>query len=158
MGLTTGTAGKGDQAGTEEKPEPRTTGVCLIRSQGTKNRNSTPWPERMGQQERETMSEFKNVTVVREANVYFDGKVTSRTVLFPDGTKKTLGIMLPGEYEFGTGSEELMEILTGDLEVLLPGKTAWKRIKGGESFRVSAQSRFGLKVKGITDYCCSYIS
>ena len=49
------------------------------------------------------MSEFKNVTVVKKANVYFDGKVTSRTVLFPDGTKKTLGVMLPGDYEFGTG-------------------------------------------------------
>ena len=59
------------------------------------------------------MSEFKNVTVVKKANVYFDGKVTSRTLLFPDGSKKTLGMMLPGEYEFGTASKELMEILVG---------------------------------------------
>ena len=55
------------------------------------------------------MSEFKNVTVVKKANVYFDGKVTSRTVLFPDGSKKTLGIMQPGEYEFSTGKADLIE-------------------------------------------------
>ena len=59
------------------------------------------------------MSEFQNVTVVKEANVYFDGKVTSRTVVFPDGTKKTRGIMVPGEYSFNTGAPELMDILAG---------------------------------------------
>jgi purine/pyrimidine-nucleoside phosphorylase len=105
----------------------------------------------------EPMSEFKNVTVVREANVYFDGKVTSRSVLFPDGSRKTLGIMLPGEYEFGTASKEVMEILAGDLEVLLPGAGGWKRVRKGESFEVPAQSKFNLKVISVTDYCCSYI-
>ena len=107
---------------------------------------------------REPMSEFKNVTVVKKANVYFDGKVSSRTILFPDGSKKTLGLMLPGEYEFGTASKERMEILAGDLDVLLPGANKWKAVKGGESFDVPAQSKFSLKVKSITDYCCSYIS
>jgi uncharacterized protein YaiE (UPF0345 family) len=48
------------------------------------------------------MSKFENVTVIKEANVYFDGRVTSRVLEFADGSKKTLGIMLPGEYEFGT--------------------------------------------------------
>ena len=103
------------------------------------------------------MSEFKNVTVVKKANVYFDGKVTSRTVLFPDGSKKTLGVMLPGEYEFSTADKEIMEILAGDLEILLPGKTAWKSIKGGETFEVPSDSKFGLRVKSLTDYCCSYV-
>ena len=103
------------------------------------------------------MSEFKNVTVVKKANVYFDGKVSSRTVLFADGSKKTLGLMLPGEYEFGTASKERMEILSGDLEVLLPGAKGWKTVKGGELFDVPAQSKFNLKVKSITDYCCSYM-
>jgi len=103
------------------------------------------------------MSEFKNVTVVKKANVYFDGKVTSRTILFSDGSKKTLGIMLPGEYEFSTADKELMELLAGDLEVLLPGAEGWKTVKEGESFEVPAQSKFSLRVKSITDYCCSYI-
>lgn len=103
------------------------------------------------------MSEFKNVSVVKRANIYFDGKVTSRTVLFPDGTKKTLGIMLPGDYEFGTADREIMEILSGDLEILLPGSESWRKIKGGESFEVPAQSKFKLKIFATTDYCCSYI-
>lgn len=103
------------------------------------------------------MSEFKNVTVVKKANVYFDGNVTSRTVLFADGTKKTLGIMMPGDYEFGTGDKEVMEILAGELEILLPGESAWRAVAAGESFEVPANSKFGLKIKTLTDYCCSYI-
>ncbi len=103
------------------------------------------------------MSEFSNVTVIREANVYFDGKVTSRTILFDSGCKKTLGIMLPGEYEFNTGAPELMEILSGELEVLLPGKSDWQSVKGGESFDVPGNSLFKLKVSSVTDYCCSFI-
>jgi hypothetical protein len=102
------------------------------------------------------MSEFKNVTVIKKANIYSDGKVTSRTVLFADGSKKTLGIMLPGEYTFGTDAKELMEILAGDLTVLLPGETTWKTIRGGESFNVPANAKFSLKVTTVTDYCCSY--
>jgi uncharacterized protein YaiE (UPF0345 family) len=104
------------------------------------------------------MSRFENVTVVKKANVYFDGKVTSRTVLFADGTKKTLGIMLPGEYEFGTDAKEIMEILAGELKVLLPGNSDWIAISGSGEFEVPAKSRFRLKVETVTDYCCSYIA
>ena len=103
------------------------------------------------------MPEFKNVTIVKKANVYFEGKVTSRTVLFNDGTKKTLGIMMPGEYEFGTGDKELMEILAGDMDVLLPEETDWKKFTGGTEFYVRANSKFKLKVNSVADYCCSYI-
>jgi uncharacterized protein YaiE (UPF0345 family) len=107
--------------------------------------------------EDKVMSEFKGVTVVKKANVYFDGQVTSRTLLFPDGSKKTLGVMLPGEYEFNTADKEIMEILAGDLEVKLPREESWKTVKGGEAFEVPAQSKFGLKIKSLTDYCCSFI-
>lgn len=103
------------------------------------------------------MSEFKNVTLIKEANQYFDGNVTSRTVVFEDGTRKTLGIMMPGEYEFGTAEAEIMEIMSGELDVLLPGETAWQTIKGPQSFNVPANAKFDVKVKTITDYCCSYI-
>ena len=102
------------------------------------------------------MSEFKNVTIVQKANSSFEGKVTSRTIIFADGSKKTLGIMLPGEYIFNTDTSEIMEILAGDLEVLLPGDKYWRSIKGGESFEVPGQAKFSLKVKEIVDYCCSY--
>ncbi len=103
------------------------------------------------------MSEFKNVTVIKKANVYFEGKVTSRTVIFSDGSKKTLGIMFPGDYEFGTAEKEIMEIMKGELDVLLPNAASWTTIKEGEVFEVPAQSKFSLKVKSLTDYCCSYI-
>lgn len=102
------------------------------------------------------MAQFENVTVVKAANIYFDGKVTSRTVLFADGTKKTLGVMLPGDYEFGTAEKEIMEILAGDIDVCLPGES-WKTITGGQSFEVPANAKFQLKVKTPVDYCCSYI-
>lgn len=103
------------------------------------------------------MSEFNNVTIVREANIYFDGKVTSRTVVFADGSKKTLGIMLPGEYTFNTGAKELMEILSGTLDVLLPGEQEWRTVQGGEAFEVAANASFSLKVNDLTDYCCSFL-
>lgn len=104
------------------------------------------------------MSQFDHVTVIKEANIYFDGKVTSRTVIFDNGEKKTLGIMMPGEYEFGTAKKELMEILAGKLSVKLPGESKWIEVKGGEAFEVEANSKFGLIVKELTDYCCSYLS
>jgi len=103
------------------------------------------------------MSHFTGVSVATKANIYFDGKVTSRAVLFPDGTTKTLGIMLPGEFEFGTAEAEVMEIQTGSLDVLLPGGTDWQRIDGPAQFHVPASSRFGLKVHTVVDYICSYI-
>lgn len=104
------------------------------------------------------MSQFENATITKAANIYFDGKVTSRAIQLADGSSKTLGIMLPGDYEFNTDAEELMEILAGELEVLLPGNDEWRAIVGGESFEVPANASFKLKIKSITDYCCSYIS
>jgi uncharacterized protein YaiE (UPF0345 family) len=103
------------------------------------------------------MDSFTNVEVVKKANVYFDGKVTSRTVNFGNGDRKTLGIMMPGDYEFGTAAKELMEIMAGKLEVLLPGKNEWLSIKSGQTFEVPANSKFKLKVTELTDYCCSYL-
>ena len=105
-----------------------------------------------------SQSEFQQVTVVKKANIYFDGKVTSRTVLFADGTKKTLGIMLPGEYEFGTDVQEIMEILAGDLSVQLPGADTWIHIQGTGEFTVPANAKFKLVIRSVTDYCCSYIN
>ena len=103
------------------------------------------------------MNVFENVTVVVEGNSYFDGKVTSRTVLFGDGSRKTLGFMLPGEYEFGTDAAELMEITSGELDVRLPESDSWSAVSGGESFSVPANSKFQVRVKTVTDYCCSYM-
>ena len=101
--------------------------------------------------------EFQNVTVVKKANIYFGGNVTSRSVLFADGTKKTLGIMMPGEYEFGTEAAELMEIMAGTMKILLPNQTEWQEVKGGESFNVPANSSFKLEMTEDAEYCCSYL-
>jgi uncharacterized protein YaiE (UPF0345 family) len=103
------------------------------------------------------MSQYNNVSVVKKANVYFEGKVTSRTVLFENGTKVTLGIMLPGEYEFGTAQKEIMDIQAGELSVLLPGKDKWLEISEPTQFEVPANASFKLNVKTVTDYICSYI-
>lgn len=103
------------------------------------------------------MSEFSNVTVVKQANVYFDGNVSSRTIRFADGSIKTLGFMLPGEYQFTTADAEVMDILSGSLQVLLPGVDNWRDVEGGESFDVPANSAFTVKILAPTDYCCSFI-
>ncbi|MBT0664354.1 pyrimidine/purine nucleoside phosphorylase [Geobacter pelophilus] len=103
------------------------------------------------------MDQFTNVTVVKKANIYFDGAVTSRTVQFGDGTKKTLGIMLPGEYTFNTGVAEIMEILAGDLQYRVGDSGDWKAVTGGESFQVPSNSAFTMKVATVSDYCCSFL-
>ena len=100
---------------------------------------------------------FENVTVDIAGNSYFDGAVTSRTVHFADGSRKTLGYMQKGEFEFGTEAAELMEITTGELEYKLADSNEWVTVKGGESFNVPANSKFQVNVKEITDYCCSYL-
>jgi len=103
------------------------------------------------------MTKLTNVSIIKQANTYFDGNVTSRTVEFEDGSTKSLGIMMPGEYEFGTGLKEIMEILSGELLVSLPGTDEFVAYKGGQSFNVPADSKFQVKVSVLTDYCCSYL-
>jgi uncharacterized protein YaiE (UPF0345 family) len=103
------------------------------------------------------MSRFESVTVVKAANVYFDGKVTSRTIEFPDGSTKTLGVMLSGEYQFNTAKPELMEIQSGELSWCLAGESEWHEIRGGQSFHVPGNSSFRMKVGKVTDYICSFL-
>jgi purine/pyrimidine-nucleoside phosphorylase len=103
------------------------------------------------------MSKFESVNVIKAANVYFDGKVSSRTVEFPDGTAKTLGLMLPGEYTFNTGRPELMEITSGKVSYCLAGEDTWHDVSGGSDFSVPGSSSFQIKVAEITDYICSFL-
>ena len=103
------------------------------------------------------VKQFEKVTIIKKANIYFEGKVTSRTVHFENGEKKTLGIMLPGEYTFQTADAEIMEVLGGSMEVKLPGSAEYVTYKEGDSFEVPAHSSFDLIIKETSDYCCSYI-
>ena len=101
--------------------------------------------------------EFQNVSVDKISNTYFDGRVTSRNIKFPDGSLKTLGVMLEGEYEFNTSKKEIMEITSGELHVCLANSSDWITCLDDSSFEVPANSSFKVKVKKITNYCCSYI-
>jgi len=103
------------------------------------------------------MKQFVNVGVELAGNSYFEGAVTSRTLHFSDGSRKTLGFMLPGTYSFGTGVAELMEITSGDVRVKLPDSDEWMSVQSGEFFNVPEKSSFDIEVKSITDYCCSYL-
>jgi len=103
------------------------------------------------------MNKFKNVELTKKANIYFDGNVTSRSFIDENGEDKSLGIMMPGEYTFGTNQAELMEILEGEVEVKLKDSNTWNTYNANTSFDVPANSSFDIKVKTITDYCCSYI-
>jgi uncharacterized protein YaiE (UPF0345 family) len=104
------------------------------------------------------MAQFDNVSVVKAANVYFDGNVTSRTVVFADGSKKTLGIMLPGDYTFNTAAAEEMEVLGGKVDILIAGDSEWQSFDGSGSFIVPANSSFQLKVVTPFDYCCHFLA
>ena len=100
--------------------------------------------------------EFTNVKLVGKANIYDGGKVSSRTFYLPSGERKTLGFMMPGEYAFSTAAAEIMEILQGSMDALLPGETEYKTYTAGQSFHVPANSAFQVKVAEYADYCCSY--
>ena len=102
------------------------------------------------------MHNYENVTVDKLANLYYDGNVISRNITFKDGSKKTLGVMLPGEYEFNTQSKELMEIFTGELDLKLPDNPGWKIIKGGMNFNIPKNSSFKVKVSKLINYTCTY--
>jgi hypothetical protein len=102
------------------------------------------------------MGKFAKATILKKANIYFGGRVTSRTVFLEDGSRKTLGIILPGDYEFDTAAKEVIEILDGELDVLLPDKPTWGNYTTGTWFDVAANSRFKLQARTVVDYCCSY--
>ncbi|MEI7728371.1 MAG: pyrimidine/purine nucleoside phosphorylase [Verrucomicrobiota bacterium] len=103
--------------------------------------------------------QFSNVTAVAKANVYFDGKVVSHTILFPDQTKKTLGLIYPGKYHFGTDKAERMEIVAGAGQVKLDGQPGVNEYSGGTAFEVPAKSGFDIEVKtGICEYICSFLN
>ncbi len=103
-------------------------------------------------------TEFRGVTAVAKANVYFDGKVISHSILFPDGSKKTIGLIYPGKFHFGTGASERMEIVAGECVVKLDGNSAVATYAAGQLFDVPAKSGFDIEVKsGICEYVCSFL-
>lgn len=104
------------------------------------------------------MTTFKNVNLVKKANIYFDGKVTSRSFTNSFGDELSLGIMQIGEYHFTTSKPEIMEIVEGSVSVKLEGEDTYTSYTTGMSFNVKKNSYFDIKVLTISDYCCSYLN
>jgi uncharacterized protein YaiE (UPF0345 family) len=99
---------------------------------------------------------FKNVEVKKQANVYHDGKVTSRTVITAGGEMKTLGVMLPGTYRFSTQAPERMDVTQGRCRVKLADGLNWSEYQAGESFDVPGNSHFEIEVIDLVDYICNF--
>ena len=102
------------------------------------------------------MSTFDNVSIVKQANVYFDGKCVSHTVQFSDGTKKTVGVILPSSLTFNTGAPEVMEGVGGSCRVRLKGESEWKNHAAGQSFDVPGNSSFEIACDEPYHYVCHF--
>ncbi|WP_413439124.1 pyrimidine/purine nucleoside phosphorylase [Sulfuriferula sp. GW1] len=102
------------------------------------------------------MSQFDNVSVVKQANIYFDGKCVSHTVVFADGSKKSVGVIFPSQLVFNTGAPEIMEINGGVCRVKLAGESDWKTYKAGERFSVPGNSKFDIETTETLDYVCHF--
>ena len=104
-------------------------------------------------------TEFNGVSVIAKANVYFDGNVVSYTLLLPDGSKKTLGLIRPGSYHFGTGAPERMEVIDGVCTVTLDGSEGSLSYAAGTHFDVPGKSGFTIGVEsGLCQYICSFLA
>ena len=101
------------------------------------------------------MDKYKDVNVDKIANIYFEGNVISRNIFLKDGSRKTLGVMLPGNYEFSTETRELMEIMSGKLNLKLQNDEDWKSIKDGMDFNIPKNSSFKVEVLELVNYTCS---
>jgi purine/pyrimidine-nucleoside phosphorylase len=101
------------------------------------------------------MPKFDNVSVVKKANVYFDGKCVSHTVHFPGGERKSVGVIFPSKLTFKTGEPELMEIVAGSCRVTLPG-AAPQVFRAGDSFKVPGNSAFDIEALETLDYVCHF--
>lgn len=104
-----------------------------------------------------TPERFNDVSVICKANIYFEGRVVSHTVLFRDGKKKTIGMIFPGLFKFNTDTSERMEITFGNCRVRQAGEEQWKPYPTGTFFMVSGKSSFEIAVdEGIVEYICSF--
>jgi uncharacterized protein YaiE (UPF0345 family) len=107
-------------------------------------------------------TQFDNASVVAKANVYFDGKVVSHTVLLAGGVRKTLGLIYPGTYKFSTDAPERMDITAGACRWRPAGQGQgqdakdWSTCAAGEGFSVPGKSAFEIAVDELTQYICSF--
>ncbi len=112
--------------------------------------------EKNGYEKGQFMSQFENVTVVKKANVYFEGKCVSHSVVLSDGSKKSVGVIFPSTLNFNTAAPEVMEIIAGTCKVKLAGETEGRMYSTGQSFFVSGNSFFEIEVTDTVHYVCSF--
>ena len=101
-------------------------------------------------------AKFDGVAVTTQANVYFDGKCVSHSVQFADGTKKSVGVILPATLTFNTGAPEIMECVAGACEYKLAGSDTWVKSGAGESFSIPGNSKFDIRVAEAYHYICHF--
>jgi len=102
-------------------------------------------------------AQFDHVSVVKQANIYFDGKCVSHTVIFPDGSKKTVGVIFPATLTFNTAAPELMELNAGECRIRVQGEDNWTTYTAGEKFNVPGNSQFEIEVIKTLDYVCHFL-
>jgi len=102
------------------------------------------------------MSQFDNVSIVKQGNVFFDGKCVSHSVLFADGTRKTVGVIMPSTLTFNVSSPELMEITSGTCRVKIGNEPEFRTYTAGSQFSVPADSSFVIEAKEVVNYVCSF--
>ena len=105
-----------------------------------------------------TTPHISNIPVTTQANVYFDGKCVSHGITYPDGTKKSVGVILPSNLTFNTGAAEIMECVAGSCDYKLAGSDAWVKSTAGEKFSVPANSKFDIRVTEPYHYICHFAS
>ncbi|HRO82273.1 MAG TPA: pyrimidine/purine nucleoside phosphorylase [Alicycliphilus denitrificans] len=103
-----------------------------------------------------TTEKIAGVSVATQANVYFDGKCVSHGITYPDGTKKSVGVVLPATLTFNTGAPEIMECVAGSCEYRLAGSDAWLAAGPGDKFSIPANSSFDIRVADAFHYICHY--
>ncbi|QIL80901.1 pyrimidine/purine nucleoside phosphorylase [Diaphorobacter sp. HDW4A] len=103
-----------------------------------------------------TTEKIDGVSLTTKANVYFDGKCVSHSFTYPDGTKKSVGVVLPSELTFGTAAAEIMECVGGGCEYKLAGSDQWVKSGPGEKFSIPADSKFDIRVTEAYHYICHY--
>ncbi len=102
------------------------------------------------------MSQFDKVSVVKKSNIFFDGKCVSHTVLFGDGSRKTVGVIFPSLLTFTTGAPERMEVIGGRCRVRQRGGNSWAEFGPGQSFSVPGNSSFDIETLETLDYVCHF--
>lgn len=103
-----------------------------------------------------TTTQLSGVNVATQASVYFDGKCVSHGITYADGTKKSVGVVLPATLTFNTGAAETMECVAGGCEYKLKGSDAWVKSGPGDTFSVPGNSSFDIRVTEAYHYICSY--